>query len=185
MNDEQTPDIEELKEQEKIEIPVDEDSEDLKTEQALDHDIVEELKNLGRQVAETIESAWNSEERVRIEGEVREGVKSFVDEVDKVIREAKSSPAAEKMKHETVGMKDKVETSDISQKARTGLVQGLRWLSEELGHLADQFTEPAPAEKAPEDVADSADVEEINVVDEVEMESPAPDPEPQPSDDQA
>jgi hypothetical protein len=31
------------------------------------------------------------------------------------------------------------------RKARTGIVQGLQWLSEELGKLADQFT-PAQGE---------------------------------------
>ncbi len=158
MSEEQIPENEEIKET--IDIPVEEDIDDLKDEEkkkqsdaAESFDVIDELKNLGRQFAEALDAAWNSEERQRIENEVREGVHSFVDEVDKVFREAKTSEAAAKVKREAAGAKGKVESSDIGQKAVGGFAMGLRWLSEELGHLADQFT---AAEKAPEDVEPAA-----------------------------
>ena len=136
MSEEQMPDIEEIKE--RIEIPIEEeDIEGLKAdEKSNGPDVVEEFKRLGRQFAETIEAAWSSEERVRVETEIREGVHSFVDEVDKVIN------------------------SDAGVKTRDGIVQGLTWLSEEFGKMAEQFT---PVEKAPEDIAADA-VEEEPVV---------------------
>lgn len=157
MSDEQTPEIEDIKET--IDIPIEEDIDDLKDAEKKkqngdasntgEFDVIDELKNLGRQFAEALDAAWNSEERQRIEGEVREGVHSFVEEVDKVFREVKVSEAAAKVKTEAAGAKEKVESSDIGQKAVGGFVMGLRWLSEELGHLADQFNAP---EKTAEDV---------------------------------
>ena len=157
MSDEQTPDIEEIKE--RIEIPVEEDDiEGLKAEEKADGpDLVEEFKNLGRQFAVTIETIWNSEERVRVENEIREGVHSFADEVDKVIREARSSATAEKLQDEAANVKARAESSEYGTKARDTVVQGLHWLSDEFAKLADQF---APAEKGPEDVADLADDDE-------------------------
>ena len=157
MSEEQMPDIVEIKE--RIEIPVEEDDiAGLKAdEKSNGPDVVEEFKKLGRQFAETIETAWNSDERVRVETEIREGVHSFVDEVDKVIREAKDSASAEKVKGEAAEAKARVESSDIGMKARDGMIQGLTWLSEEFGKLAEQFT---PAEKSPEDVAAEFDEEE-------------------------
>jgi hypothetical protein len=162
MSEEQMPDIEEIKE--KIEIPIEEDDiAGLKAEEKSNGpDVVEEFKKLGRQFAETIEAAWNSEERIRVETEVREGVNSFVDEVDKVFREAKDSATAEKVKGEAAEAKTRVENSDIGEKARDGIVLGLTWLSEEFGKLADQFT-PVPTEKGPEDIAGDV-VEEEPVV---------------------
>jgi len=153
MSEEQTPDIEEIKE--RIEIPVEEENiEDLKAdEKSKGPDVVEEFKKLGRQFAETIETAWNSEERVRVETEIREGVHSFADEVDKVIREAKSGPAADKVMGDAAEAKARVENSDLGLKTRDGIVLGLTWLSEEFGKLADQFT---PEEKSPEDFAADA-----------------------------
>ncbi len=152
MSEENTPDIEEIKAS--IEIPVEEDDiSDLKAgEKTSDPDVSEELKHLGRQFAETFQSMWNSEERMRVESEIREGLHSFVDEVDKVIRQARSSETSEKISNEASHMKQRAESSDLGVKAREGIVQGLHWLSTEFGKLADQFT---PVEKSPEDVADT------------------------------
>lgn len=148
MSDEQIPSVEEIKERLKVEIPVEE--EEAAKADKTKRDISGELKDLGRQFADTVQSAWNSEERQRVENEIREGVKSFVNEVDKAIHEAKESQAAAKVKEEAVEIKTKIETGDLGRKTREGLVQGLQWLSEELGKLAGQF---APAEKSPEDAA--------------------------------
>lgn len=154
MSDEQAPDMEE-----KIEIPVEEEIDQLKAEEkGQEPDVVGEFKKLGHQFAETLQLAWNSEERVRVEKEVREGVHTFVDEIDKVIREVKSSPTTAKVKTEAKEAKEQIESSDLGRKAREGIVQGLTWFSEELGKLAEQFTPPekspegseeAPAEKSP------------------------------------
>lgn len=145
MNDEQVPSVEEIKERLKVEIPVEEEE---ATKADTTRDFGEELKNLGKQFADTVQSAWNSEERHRVENEIRSGVKSFVSEVDKAINEAKESQTAAKVKEEAAEIKTKIETGDLSKKTRDGLVQGLQWLSEELGKLAEQF---APVEKSPED----------------------------------
>jgi len=142
MSDE-TPSVEEIKERLKVEIPVEEEA---AKADAAQRDVVEELKGLGKQFAETLQAAWNSEERQKVESEVREGMKSFVNEVDKAIRQVKESDVASKVKVEATEVKTKVESSDLGQKARDGFAQGLQWLSEELGKLADQFT---PKEKQP------------------------------------
>lgn len=145
MSDE-TPSVEEIKERLKVEeIPVEEE---VTKEEARRVDIAAELKSLGRQFAETLETAWQSEERQRVETQVREGIKSFADEVDKVIGEIKESPAAGRVKEEATEVRSRVESGELSRKARVGIVQGLRWLSEEMERLAEQFT---PAEKPPAD----------------------------------
>jgi signal recognition particle GTPase len=153
MTDEQVPSVEEIKERLKVEIPVEEEE---TTKAETTRDFGEEIKNLGKQFADTVQTAWNSEERHRVEGEIRSGVKSFVAEVDKAINEAKESQAAAKVKEEATEIKTKLETSDIGSKARDGLVQGLQWLSEELGKLAEQFT---PEEKSPEEAASTEESE--------------------------
>lgn len=155
MSEENTPDIEDLKE--RIEIPVEEDIEELKAgEKSHDPDVSEELKHLGRQFAETFQSAWNSEERMRVESEIREGLHSFVNEVDKVINQARSSETSEKIGKEASQVKQRAEGSDVGVKAREGIVQGLTWLSDEFGKLADQFT---PIQKTPEDDSEASSEE--------------------------
>lgn len=149
MSDEQVPDIQEIKAQErlKIEIPVEEE---VSKADVPDADVVAELKDLGRQFANTLRTAWDSQERLRIESDIREGVKSFADEVDKVIREVKDSQTASRVREEAEQVATKVESSEVGRKARVGLAQGLQWLSEELGKLANQFT-PAESESTTTD----------------------------------
>ena len=157
MSDDNTPSVEEIKARlgnpEYEEIPVDEepmDQERLKDDEQ--PDIVVELSKLGRQFADTLQTAWNSQERKKFEGEVREGMKSFADEMDKAFTEIKKSPVTQKAREEASTIKTKISSGDVSQKTKSGLSEGLNWLSEELGKLANQFT---PVEKSPEETADS------------------------------
>lgn len=150
MSEDQEQEIKELKQE--IEIPVEEDGDQFK-EGEPSPDVVAEFKHLGRQFAETIEAAWNSDERRRIEQDVREGVRSFAGEVDKVLADAKSSPASDRIREEGGKIKEQVDSTDLGRRARSGIVQGLAWMSEELGKLAEQFT---AEEKSPDDTSGEA-----------------------------
>lgn len=156
MSDEKTPEGEEI--EVRVEIDVEEEVDQLKAgeKKSAGPDLVTEFQQLGRAFAEAFESAWNSEERKRVEQEVRTGVQSFADEVDKVVGEARSSPAGERVRAEATDLADKIEKSDIGRRTMEGISQGLAWMSVEIGRLAEQFT---PSEKAPEDAADEASKE--------------------------
>ena len=155
MNEEYANDEEILKIKMGEDIPVEEEPVDSR-ESKEKSELVDELSNLGRQLGETITAAWNSKERQRFEKEVKEGVQSFAKEVDKAFKEVKESPAAQKAKDEAVEVKVKFDEAEIGQKTQSSFAQGLRWMSVELGKLAEQFT---PREKGPEDVEPSEDVE--------------------------
>lgn len=154
MQDENGPSIDDLKAEEKAgyQIPVEEDVAGAAREPAAD--ITAALRDFGRQFANTIQAAWNSQERREFEDEVREGLNQFASEVRKAFQEIKESAAAQKVKEEASEAKERVERverADLAQKAQAGLVEGLQKLSQELGKLADQFS---PAEKSPSDVQD-------------------------------
>lgn len=152
MSDEK-PVIDQLKNEErlKIDIPMEEESDGAKADKTAD--IVDEFKRLGRQFADTLEGIFTSDEAKRVETELRAGVKSFAEEVEKAFNEVKDSPAAVRMKEEAGGVKDRVESGDFARKTQEGVVTGLRWLSTELDKLANQFTadkdDQPPAEKSP------------------------------------
>jgi hypothetical protein len=142
MTEEPTPSVEEIKARLKVEVPVEE--EEVTKADVQNPDLAEELREFGKQFADTIRSAWNSAERQRLETELRDGMRSFADEVDKAIQEIKKSPAADRVKTEAVHVREKVQTSDVGNKARSGVAQGLQVLSEQLAKLAERFT---PVEK--------------------------------------
>lgn len=142
MTEEPTPSVEEIKARLKVEVPVEEEEVTKADVQA--PDVTAELREFGKQFADTIRTAWNSAERQRLETELRDGMRSFADEVDKAIQEIKKSPAADRVKTEATQVREKVQTSDVGNKARTGVAQGLQVLSEQLAKLAERFT---PVEK--------------------------------------
>ena len=148
------PIVDQLKEDErlKIDIPVEEDATGGAKTAHAHTDLMDEFKRLGRQFGDTLQSAFNSEEAKRMETELRAGMKTFADEVERVFREAKDSPTATRVKEEATVVKERVETGDMGRKAQEGIVGGLRWLSDELEKLANQFTpaqQQPPAEKQP------------------------------------
>lgn len=153
---EETTGVDELKAQEKEVKIVIEEEDVAAEEQKQEPDVSEALRDLGRQFAETMEAAWNSQERRELESEVREGVKHFSEEVQRVFREAKESPAAKRVKVEAEDVRSRVESGDVTHKARSGFVEGLRWLSQELEKLAQQFS--PPQKEAPD--AEMGDAEE-------------------------
>lgn len=83
------PSVEEIKARLKVEVPVEE--EEVTKAEAQNPDVAEELREFGKQFADTIRSAWNSAERQRLETELRDGMRSFADEVDKAIQEIRKA----------------------------------------------------------------------------------------------
>lgn len=134
----------------KIEIPVEEDEPKAQAAPEAQSEVVDELRSLGKQLAETFRTAWHSSERKQVQAEVREGIRSFGEEVDKVIKEVRSGKAGQKIREEATELRQQAETGELQRKARHGLEQGLRWLSDELEKLTDQFT----AEEKEPDVGD-------------------------------
>ncbi|MCL4261608.1 MAG: hypothetical protein KJ069_00260 [Anaerolineae bacterium] len=142
MSDE-TSNVDQLKAEERlrVEVPVEEEVTKADTS-GTPVDVTAELRGLGRQLVETLQTAWNSEERQRMEKEVREGMRSFADEIDKAIQEVRASEATVKIKTEASQAAEKVQSSEAGQKARVSFAKSLQWLSEELGNLATKFTPP-------------------------------------------
>lgn len=154
MNDEQVPDVEEIKARLKAEIPVEEEAEMPPKGTPAEGDVAEALRRFGKQFAETLQAAWNSEQRREVEQEIREGVKHFGAEMEKVLHEAKVSPAGQKVQEEAADIKTSVEQGDFGRKAKSSIVQGLQWFSDELANLAQQLNpqgEADQAEKTPKD----------------------------------
>jgi BMFP domain-containing protein YqiC len=143
--EEKTPDVEDIKIRLGEEVPmVDETAEHKAEVEGID--IVAELRNLGKQFGDTISTAWQSEERHKVNRQVQEGIQSFAKEVDKAFKNLRESQVAQKAQSEAEEIKSRVESGELKDKTKSGVAGGLRWFSDELAKLADQFT---PVEKEP------------------------------------
>ena len=86
-------------------------------------EVIAELKRLGKQVGETLDAAWRSAERKRVQEELRAGARAFVDECERALNRAGTARPA-----------------DVASKARRSAVDALRWMSAEMESLAERFT---------------------------------------------
>ena len=123
-----------MKEKEEIKIDI-EDLDDEPAAQTETTNIADELRDLGKQFAETIQTAWNSEQRVKIEADLREGLKNFGEELNNMFNKAKESDTGQRVREEAA----KVDASDTAQKVKQVVAQGIQWLSDELAKLSEKM----------------------------------------------
>ncbi|MDX1613933.1 MAG: hypothetical protein R3300_06445 [Candidatus Promineifilaceae bacterium] len=156
MTEESTPEVDEIKSRLSEEIPVEEDEPTGSTKS--DPELSAEFRHLGEQFSETLRTAWHSQERHRAEQEVREGLQTAARELNKAFGQLRETPAAQRAREEATDVKNRIESGEASHRARSGMAEGLRWLSGELAKLAEQFT---PPEKAPDATPDAEPAIEV------------------------
>jgi hypothetical protein len=103
-------------------------------------DIAREFAELGKKLGDAINTAWHSEERHKIQGEIKEGLHRFSTEVDAAIKNLRESDVGEKVKTGVKQVREDVEKGKVADDLRRGTVNALRSLSEALDKMANSFT---------------------------------------------
>ncbi len=103
-------------------------------------DLAAEFAELGKKIRNTVETAWTSEERKKIQAEIKDGLDRFVKEVDEAVRTARVSETGKKVETEVKRVADDIESGKVAGEVRKGLVTGLRALGNTLDKMADSFT---------------------------------------------
>jgi hypothetical protein len=111
-------------------------------------DIAHELAELGKKLGEAINTAWHSEERQKIQGEIKDGLQRFSTEVDAAVKNLRESDVGEKVKSSVKQVREDVEAGKVADDLRRGTVSALRSLSEALDKMANSFT---PVEDEPKE----------------------------------
>lgn len=114
--------------------------------------ITEELSKMGKLVAQAVQSAWESEDRKKLEAEVVEGLRKLSDEVTAAAKKAGESDAARQLKAQAEKVAAEVKEHDVAEEIRKGLLVGLEAINQELGKLVERLDprKSPPAEPAAE-----------------------------------
>jgi hypothetical protein len=116
--------------------------------------IEEELRTLGRRFADVLQAAWESEERRKVETEIKDSMKRFSAEMDRLFERTRESPTGERVRTKFSGAKERAAESEAGRRTREALAQGLHRMSEELARLAERFTpadDAGTAHRSPDD----------------------------------
>lgn len=102
--------------------------------------IEDELRNLGRRFADVLHAAWRSEERRKVETEMRDSMKRFSDEMERLFERTRESPTGERVRNKFGEARGRAAESEAARRTRETVAQALHRMSEELARLADRFT---------------------------------------------
>jgi hypothetical protein len=115
-----------------------------------DVDISAEFAELGKKLRTTVETAWQSQERQKVQKEIQDGLVKLRDELDKSIKNLRDSEPGQKVETEVKKVSEDIQSGKVVDDVRIGIISGLRGLGAALDKLADSFT---PAEEAPKSKA--------------------------------
>lgn len=113
-----------------------------------ERNIADELGKLGKQVADAIKAAWESEDRKKLQTEIAEGLQKFGKEVNEAVEKAGESKTARELREKAEKVVEDIRESDVVEDVRKGILTGLDALNQELGKLLEKL-EAKPATETP------------------------------------
>jgi len=139
-------------------------SEQGKPQPSVGDELVGELTKVGERFAELIREAWNSEERKRIEGDLRVGLSTVATSLEDGIKQLAATREAQDLKAAAEGMGEKVSSSKVVNELAANLRNGLASLGENLEKLAvDIRSRAAENDAAAKPAAPADDAQDIPI----------------------
>ena len=109
-------------------------------------DLAAEFAELGRKISETVSTAWNSEERHKIQQDLKVGFEKFTEEMNKAAKNLRDSDVGVKVEAGVQKAHTDVKSGKVGDDVRKGTIKALRAMGEALDKMTDSFTEEPPKE---------------------------------------
>jgi len=117
---------------------------------AEERSIVDELSKLGQQMAAAIKTAWESDDRKRLQAEIVDGLQKFGDEITQALDKAGQSETAKDLRVKADKIAADAREKGVVEDIRKGIIGGLDVLNTELGKLVEKLDpKTQPAEESP------------------------------------
>ena len=111
--------------------------------------ITDELAKLGKQMADAIKAAWESDDRKKLQTEIVDGLQKFGDEVTEALDKAGQSDTAKDLRVKADKVAADMRESGVVEDVRKGIISGLDAINKELGKLVEKLEPKAtPADEA-------------------------------------
>ncbi len=108
--------------------------------------ITDELSKLGKQMADAIKAAWESDDRKKLQAEITEGLRKFGDEVAEALDKAGQSDTAKDLRVKAEQVSADMREKGVVEDVRKGIISGLDVLNKELGKLVEKLEPKARSE---------------------------------------
>jgi len=104
--------------------------------------ISDQLNELGRNLRQALQTAWESEERKKVQKEIEDGLANLGASLSEAARDFSSSPAGQSLKEDVEDIKERWRNGEVSEKARSEVLEALRKVNLELQKATKKNTPP-------------------------------------------
>jgi hypothetical protein len=111
-------------------------------------ELIDELTRVGQKFIEVVEVAWNSDQRKKVEEDLRNGLVSVASTLEDGFKRVSSTKEAQDAVNAAEEMAEKVRTSKIGVELSAALAQGLRSLSEQMDKLSEEMKQKSNSSPA-------------------------------------
>jgi hypothetical protein len=99
-------------------------------------DLAEEFRKLGLNLKEAFASAWESDERKRLQREIEDGLAEVASTLQGAAQEFSASPTGQQLKADLKTLEARVQSGELETKIRDEFVRALRAINAELEKVA-------------------------------------------------
>lgn len=112
-------------------------------------DIGDQLNELGKNLRDALRTAWESEERRKLQQEIEVGLANLRDSLNQAANDFSNSPTGQNLKEDVKDLHERWRTGEVGSKVRSEIAEALRTVNQEL-QKATQKTPPPPTDKPQE-----------------------------------
>jgi signal recognition particle GTPase len=94
--------------------------------------IGEQLNELGKNLREALQTAWQSEERRKLQKEIEDGLANLGASLSQASKDFSNSPTGKTIKEDVEDLQERWHTGEVGSKARSEIVDALRKVNDEL-----------------------------------------------------
>ena len=108
--------------------------------------IGDQLNELGKNLREALQTAWESDERRKLQQDIEEGLASLGASLSQAAKDFSSSQTGQTLKEDVKDLHERWRTGEVGSKVHSEVVDALRKVNEELQKTARK-PPPPPSDK--------------------------------------
>ena len=98
-------------------------------------DIADELRTLGKNLKDALQSVWESDERKKLEDEIRAGLADLGVTLNEAASDFRQSQTSQQLKEDINDFRRRVHSGEVSIKVHDELINALRMANSELSKM--------------------------------------------------
>jgi hypothetical protein len=101
-------------------------------DEKIPNEVIDELRDLGRNLRNVLQTTWDSEERKKLTKELETGLNELGITLSQATKEFSGSPAGQTLKEDVKDFQERLRTGEVESKVRDEVLGALRMANNEL-----------------------------------------------------